>query len=384
MFALSMLWALAAGCNSDDESTDTAEALANRAYVISENSDDLFIVDLRTMTEVAKIDTNIGVGINRNHMAVLSQDGSKLYLTATHHSAIAVVDTIELEVAKIIPIGAHPSHANACFACGPNSRDELWVVNEDSGSVSVIDMERDQVVDTVAHPSMMVPHFVRFANGSAYVPSIGGNQITVIDLASRQVSDVLLADGATAAGLCSADPCGFADAQIDGNGILSAAHIESGNVLLYDTRTKQRLSDLDIGNQPWAVFVDPLSNEFDTHLMPNWGDSTVSIIDRVSRTEIARSTAGDIESYGVNYSPLAPGQAFVLNRMQERVSVVDRTNGSLIGSINVGGTTETASTTADGRYLVTAGADVLVIWPFLGSDGPIGQQAGVFAPEGSV
>lgn len=38
--------------------------------------------------------------------------------------------------------------------------------------------------------------------------------------------------------------------------------------------------------------------------------------------------------------------------------------------------------TADGRYMITAGADVLVFWPFIGPDGPIGAQAGVFGnPE---
>lgn len=40
--------------------------------------------------------------------------------------------------------------------------------------------------------------------------------------------------------------------------------------------------------------------------------------------------------------------------------------------------------TADGRFLATTGADVLVMWPFTGSDGPIGQQAGVFAADVSV
>ncbi|MDZ7824094.1 MAG: WD40 repeat domain-containing protein [Ahrensia sp.] len=38
--------------------------------------------------------------------------------------------------------------------------------------------------------------------------------------------------------------------------------------------------------------------------------------------------------------------------------------------------------TADGRGMLTAGADVLVMWPFTGSDGPIGQQAQVF--EGGI
>jgi hypothetical protein len=87
-------------------------------------------------------------------------------------------------------------------------------------------------------------------------------------------------------------------------------------------------------------------------MMPNWGDSTVSVIHRHESREVARSSEGDQESYGVNYSPLAPGEAFVLNRVKERVAVLDRNSGDLIDSIDVGGTTETASTTADGRYLL--------------------------------
>jgi DNA-binding beta-propeller fold protein YncE len=49
---------------------------------------------------------------------------------------------------------------------------------------------------------------------------------------------------------------------------------------------------------------------------------------------------------------MAPGAAFVLNRLQERVAVIDRRTGGLIESLDVGGTTETGSTTADGRYLL--------------------------------
>ncbi len=40
--------------------------------------------------------------------------------------------------------------------------------------------------------------------------------------------------------------------------------------------------------------------------------------------------------------------------------------------------------TADGRYLATAGAEVLVMWPFTGPDGPIGQKAGVYPAEQSL
>jgi YVTN family beta-propeller protein len=376
--ALTLAFACGACSSSNDDITEandvaTEEMLANRAYVISELSDELFVMDLRDMTRVGSVSTTVGApGANANHMAMLSPDGRKAYVSATDKDAIVVVDTVRMEVIREIAVGAHPTHANDCVGCAPFGRNELWVVNEGGdhhaaegeaageereehppqGSISVIDMDTDEVVETLTDPSLMVPHFARFSAGRAYVPSIGGNHITVFDLETRAKVDTLVLEGMGEPSPCSADPCGFADAQIDGNGLLVAAHIETGRVIMYDTKARQRFADLSAGNRPWSVFVDNLSNVYDTHLMPNWGDSSVSILDRLERREIARSEEGDQESYGVNYSPLAPEQAFVLNRMKERVAVIDRTNGDLIESINVGGTTETASTTGDGKYLL--------------------------------
>lgn len=350
---------LLAGCSDDADMAPGATAtgsLLQRAYVLSEQSDDLFVIDLETLEEIGKIDTQVGTGINENHMGIVSQNGEKLFVTATAQNAIAVVDTVALELSNVISVGAHDTHASACFDCGPGGRDELWLVNEGGdghpSSVSVIDMETEEVVETIEHQSFVVPHTVRFARGLAYVPSIGGNQISVIDTETYSVVDVLLLEGESEPGACSGDPCGFADAQIDGDGLLFAAHIESGNVMVYDTVAREHKATIPMGFQPWAVFVDELSNEFDTHLMPNWGDSTVSIMDRNELTEVARSVEGDSESYGINYSPLAPGKAFVLNRIQESVAIIDRISGELDERIDVGGTTETAATTADGKYLL--------------------------------
>lgn len=369
--ALCALMAVACGGAESAATADvTAEALSQRAYVISEQSNELFVVDLSTMTEVGKVDTSAGAGVNANHMSMLSRDGRKIYITAAEHDALVVVDTTTLEVVRQIGVGARPTHAEACLGCGVDGHDQLWVINEggahgdhaedhegggeaaEPGSISIIDMATDEVVGTFTDESLVVPHFVRFHDRTAYIPSIGGNQITAVNVDTLEVEDVLLLEGIAQPGPCSGDPCGFADAQIDGSGLLVAAHIETGRVLSYDTVTRTRRADLRAGNRPWSVFVDPLSNVFDTHMMPNWGDSTVSVLDRVQHAEVARSPEGDRESYGVNYSPLAPGEAFVLNTVKERVAVIDRRDGHLIESLEVGGTTETASTTADGRYLL--------------------------------
>lgn len=371
--ALPLLAALSVACGSAESAGElevTPEALANRAYVISEHSNELFVVDLGSMAPVGTVDTSVGAGANANHMSMLNGDGSKIYVVASEHDTLVVVDTRSLEVVRQVPLGAHPTHAERCDGCGVDGHDQLWVVNEGGahdghgagegddagevhpGSLSIVDLETDEVVRTFSDPSLVVPHFVRFRDRTAYIPSIGGNQITALNVDTFEVEDVLLLDGVAEPGACAGDPCGFADAQIDQNGLLVAAHIETGHVLSYDTVSRTRRPDLVTGDRPWSIFVDSLSNVFDTHLMPNWGDSTVSLIDRVEQREVARSPEGDQESYGVNYSPLAEGEAFVLNTVKERVAVIDRTSGELIEALDVGGTTETASTTSDGRYLL--------------------------------
>jgi YVTN family beta-propeller protein len=365
--ALSLALVACAGGGADPADEGYArEVLDARAYVVSEQSDQLFVADMRSLTEVGVVDTRMGDGANSNHMAIISSDARKIYVVATAKDAVVVVDAQTLRVLSTIPTGAHPTHANLCPGCSPSGGDELWLVNEGHahgggaaqpeashpGSISVIDVQTDRVTETLLDASLMVPHFVRFSAGSAYVPSIGGNQITVIDVATRRVSDVLLLDGVSAPGACAGDPCGFADAQIDPDGLLVSAHIETGQVLVYDTTSHSRKRDIPGGSRPWAVFVDVEDNSFDTQLMPNWGDSSVSLIDLERQVEVARSREGDAESYGVNYSRLAPGEAFVLNRQKERVAVIDRQTGAAIDSLAVGGTTETASTSADGRYLL--------------------------------
>ncbi|MDD9945627.1 MAG: YncE family protein [Myxococcales bacterium] len=351
--------ALCAGCADDATHADppdaTKAALKRRAYVVSERSDDLFVIDLDTLTKVGQIDIGVGGG-NANHMVALAADARKVFITAADQNAVVVVDAESLAVTNVIEVGYHDTHCNVCLGCGDRGQDELWVVNEGGNghpsSVSVIDVERETVTDTIEHESLVGPHFVRFSEGHAYIPNIGGNQISIVDMKTHRVSDVLLTGGAEQTGACSADPCGFADAQIDRNGTLFAAHIESGDVLVYDTLAGQRLADVPMGFQPWAVFVDTLSDDFGTALMPNWGDATVSVMDGAALREIARSPEGDQQSYGINFSPMAPGQAFVLNRIKKQVAVIDRMTGKLVERLDVGGTTETASTTSDGRHLL--------------------------------
>jgi YVTN family beta-propeller protein len=352
LLALSLL-----GCAP--EATDVHPgALLDRAYVVSRDSNELFVLDSESLEAVGSIDTTVFPGrVNGNHMAMVGMDGQKVYITATDADTIVVVDAASLTISGTISVGRHATHA----AVSPNGR-ELWVVSEEDNAVLVIDTATDTVTHTLTDASLVIPHNVRFTDTLAYVPSIGGNQITVFDRATYAVVDVLVAAG-TEMGACASDPCGFADAQIDPDGVLFASHVETGTVLVYDTVTGERLADVGVGMSPWSAFVDPFGDTPGMAMVPTWSDTAVARVD-VSGERVM-SGAGDQEVYGVNFSPLAPTEAFVLNRVRNEVSVIDRETGASIHRIDVGGTTETATTAMNGRILlpISSTGELLVLDP---------------------
>jgi YVTN family beta-propeller protein len=345
---------LLAACGAPPDAVPATD-LTNRAYVVSHDSDELFVFDHGTLEAVGSVDTNVVPGrVNGNHMALVPPDGSKVYVSASDANSLVVFDAATLGRIATIPVGAHNTHTAFHAESGA-----LWVMNEDDNSISIVDTATDTVVHTFTDASFATPHFAQFSGDYAYVPNIAGNQISVVDLATYAVVDTLVPEG-LAAGACSADPCGFADAQIGPDGVLFASHIETGRVVVYDTVSRTRLPDVEVGPLPWSAFVDPFADE-GAAFVPSWGTETVTRVDAAGDAKIW--TAGDAEVYGVNFSPTAPDAAFVLNRVRNEVAVIDRVTGERLETLAVGGTTETATTTPSGRLLlpVSSTGEVAVI-----------------------
>src|SRR5687768_16364895 len=73
---------VALGCSADSQSSQfavSAHALEQRAYVVSRESDELTVLDLDSMEILDQVPTG-GV---ENHMAELSADFSKVYVTSS-------------------------------------------------------------------------------------------------------------------------------------------------------------------------------------------------------------------------------------------------------------------------------------------------------------
>jgi YVTN family beta-propeller protein len=325
--------------------------LEHRAYVVSRDSDDLTVIDLDTLT-VLGATKPCGEG---DHMAELNADFSKVYVDSpgTHESI--VLDARTLQVTKRIQLGAETTHLSLS-----TDGKMLGIVNEWDDSISFVDTAKD--VEIKRLPGFYLPHFVRWAPDGkyAYVANLKAYHITRVDLATLSIDQEIALEG-YAAPLGTSTPTpplpdesGFADVQIDKNGILYAAHAKTGKVLVYDTNTRTKLPELAVGAQPWIVYAQHPFTAIKHHVVPNFADQTVSLITPNPAAVAGTVTGADSQSYGVNYSPLVPDLAFVMNRFKNDVAVINTATGAHVTDVPVGGTTETASTTADGKYIVAA------------------------------
>jgi DNA-binding beta-propeller fold protein YncE len=344
LFAPVSLLAVAGCTSAPAASAGCRGTLADRAYIVSKNNDEVHVIDLSCMEMMGKVTT----GARASHMLELNADFTKGYVDSEESNETVVFDAATLTVTKRLATPRHPTHLSL-------TRDGKYfaVMAELDNAVYFIDTATDTIARTL--PGFMTPHFARMSLDGryAYVANLGAHHLTRVDLTSLSIDGTIALDGFDDKS-AAPDEGGFADAQIDQQtGILYAAHRETGRVLVYDTVNRQKLPELTVGTRPWIVYAEhPFHLGAQAKLVPNFVDQSASVIAADATSVLGALPFADEESYGVNYSPLAPNRAFIMNRAKQQIAVADTAKMQLAGTIDVGGTTETASTSADGKYIV--------------------------------
>jgi YVTN family beta-propeller protein len=336
-----------AGAAQQGSLEPSAKALEQRAYVVSRDSEELTIIDLEKLEIIGKVPTGGG----ENHMAELNDDFTKVYVTSSATDEAIIVDAKQLKVAGKIEVTGHPTH----LTLSPDGR-LIAVMVEATSEVAFLDMADDKERTRIS--GFETPHFMRFTPDGAwgYVANIGGNFVSRVDMDKLEVTSTISLDEYTDRRHVE-DEGGFADVQIAEDGTAFAAHHASGKVLTINSKTGEKQSELSVGKGPWVAFAEhPFKGTPLRHVVTNFGDKTISVINATDKLKplVSATLPGDEEAYGVNFSPLEPDLAFVMNRVREDIAVVDTSKGEVLERIAVGGNTETASTTADGKYIIAA------------------------------
>src|ERR1700733_3568260 len=116
----------------------------------------------------------------------LSADGTRLFAVNTPNGTLSVFNVTQPATPALIaeiPVGVEPVSVN------PRTNNEAWVVNEVSGSVSVVSVSQGVVTDTI-HVGEE-PHDVVFAGSLAYISVSRNNAISAFNVTTHAFVSVI-------------------------------------------------------------------------------------------------------------------------------------------------------------------------------------------------
>jgi DNA-binding beta-propeller fold protein YncE len=117
----------------------------------------------------------------------LSADGTRLYAANTADARLSVFDVSNASTPKLIaeiPVGIEPVSVN------PRTKDEVWVVNQESDSISVVSVSKGIVTNTIYVKDE--PMDVVFAGSNlAFVSVSRSNEIAVVDVNTYAVKTLI-------------------------------------------------------------------------------------------------------------------------------------------------------------------------------------------------
>ena len=145
------------------------------------------VVDLEQNVMIKEIDSG-----SMPHRLYFTSDGSKLFVVNAESDTLSVINSHRHEIMKDIPVGDNPQYV----ALNPDET-LAYVTNMDSDTISLVDTQTFEIVDEI--PVGNGPYGIAFsADGGDlfYVSNTRGNDVSIINTPSSNISDTIYAGGA--------------------------------------------------------------------------------------------------------------------------------------------------------------------------------------------
>jgi YVTN family beta-propeller protein len=363
----------------------TVSGDGSRLYVIAQEADFLIEVDLSTSEIISR--TKVG---RRPHSVVLATDQKNAYVSNQWASNIYIVDLISHQIVDSIQTGGGPAGMDL-------SEDGklLYVANTYTNSISVIDLDERQEIKRLHAGNFPTNVAVSPSNDFVFVSSQRTvpvefraepqTEVTVLSAGNQRVKERKYFNSAHIMENVAVTPDGdmVVTTLVRPKNNVPSVQIEHGwminhgiGVIMKDGRMAQLLLD-----EPNAFYPDP----YDVVIHPNGklayvshsGADIVSVIDLDKiRGLLADATGEDLKVYanhlglsteyvlariatgsnpkGLEISP--DGKfVYVVERMEDRVSVIDTEKLAVINSIALGGPSRVTYTREGGKLFNNAG-----------------------------
>jgi YVTN family beta-propeller protein len=205
------------------------------------------------------------------------------------------------------------------IAVNPNTK-KVYVANEYSNTVSVLDTETDKVKSTIKVGVFPYGIDINPLNNRVYVTNRGSNTISVIDGSiNSKLDDITVGKS----------PVGIA-VNPSANWIY-VTNLDDGTVSVIDGITNKVIDTISVGKTPYGIEVNPLFNKIYVADIIN---NTVSVIDGKTNKISANISVGKrptgLEIDLTNGS----NKLYVANHDSDSVSVIDTITNNVIDNIS--------------------------------------------------
>jgi len=199
----------------------------------------------------------------------------------------------------------------------------VYVTNNFTNSVSVINVASDKLVATVPVGFAPAQSAVDPVNGYVYVTNNDSGTVTVIDGASSTVVTTVQTDGLYPDGIAfdPANDCMYVAEHGNGEGNDAIAVVNATSNTL-----EHNIASL---HSPSGVAYDPIDGE----VYVTTGISSVEVVDPATNTIAGQITVGQGPS-GIALDP-ANGYLYVANSISGTVSVINGSSNEVIATVNV-------------------------------------------------
>ena len=163
-------------------------AAQNKIRIIQTNSagDNVHLIDPATNKIVGVIE-----GIEVNHGATASPDGSRIYVSNEADSTLDFVDVKTLKVTARVPLSGHPNN----IAIGKDGRRVyVGIRDPEPGGVDVVDTASKKMVKTIGTQGAIHNPYVTPDGKYVVAGSISGETVNVIDAATEKTAWTLKMD----------------------------------------------------------------------------------------------------------------------------------------------------------------------------------------------
>jgi YVTN family beta-propeller protein len=272
--------------------------------------------------------------------SAVNNAASRVYIANQSSNTVSVIDTATNTVIATIPVGSNPRG----IAVSPDDA-FVYVANE-VGTVSVIDTtsNTEVAVVNIGAGAGSQGIAVNPAGTRLYVANLTTNTISVIDTSSNTVID-------TISGGFLGSPYGVAVSPSGSR--LYVANNGTGTVSVIDTSSNALVTNVSVGSGPLGLSVSPTGNRV---YVANQSSNSVSVIDTASNTVVATINAlSGVASVEIDPSGTL---AYTANFGSSTTSVIDLASNQVIQTVNVG-----ANPAGLGRYVSFVGNNATAYVP---------------------